>query len=52
MAAVLTGTVIRTAIVAERHKAGGSVEELARDYNREHLDIEEAIRCELSVEAA
>lgn len=49
---VLTGTGIRTAIVAERYKAGESIEDLARDYNREHLDIEEAIRCELSVEAA
>jgi len=49
---VLAGTGIRTAIVAERYKAGESIEELAKDYSRERLDIEEAIRCELSVEAA
>jgi uncharacterized protein (DUF433 family) len=49
---VLTGTGIRTAIVAERYKAGESIEELAKDYSREHLEIEEAIRCELSLEAA
>jgi len=49
---VLAGTGVRTAIVAERYKAGESVEELAKDYGRERLDIEEAIRCELALEAA
>lgn len=49
---VLAGTGIRTTIVAERYKAGESVEELAKDYGRERLEIEEAIRCELSAEAA
>jgi len=49
---VLVGTGIRTTIVAERYKAGESVEDLAKDYGRERLDIEEAIRCELSAEAA
>lgn len=49
---VLVGTGIRTAIVAERYKAGESIEELAKDYGRKSLDIEEAIRCELAVEAA
>jgi uncharacterized protein (DUF433 family) len=49
---VLAGTGIRTTIVVERYKAGESVEELAKDYARERLDIEEAIRCELSAEAA
>lgn len=49
---VLVGTGIRTAIVAERYKAGESIDELAKDYGRKPLDIEEAIRCELAVEAA
>ena len=49
---VLAGTGIRTGIVAERYKAGESIEELAQDYGRRPLDIEEAIRCELAVEAA
>lgn len=49
---VLTGTGVRTSIVAERYKAGESIEELAEDYGRVRLDIEEAIRCELAVEAA
>jgi uncharacterized protein (DUF433 family) len=49
---VLSGTGVRTAIVAERYKAGESIEELAEDYGRVRLDIEEAIRCELAVEAA
>lgn len=49
---VLVGTGIRTAIVAERYKAGESIEELAKDYGRKSLDIQEAIRCELAVEAA
>lgn len=49
---VLAGTGVRTSIVAERYKAGESVEELADDYGRGRLDIEEAIRCELALEAA
>jgi uncharacterized protein (DUF433 family) len=49
---VLAGTGIRTGIVAERYKAGESIQELAQDYGRRALDIEEAIRCELAVEAA
>jgi uncharacterized protein (DUF433 family) len=49
---VLAGTGVRTSIVAERYKAGESVEQLAEDYGRARLDIEEAIRCELALEAA
>lgn len=49
---VLTGTGIATAVLAERFKAGESVEELARDYGRSTLDIQEALRCELPLEAA
>lgn len=49
---VLAGTGITTAIVAERFKAGEALEELARDYERSLLEIQEAIRCELPLEAA
>jgi uncharacterized protein (DUF433 family) len=49
---ILAGSGVPTAIVAERYKAGESIDELAEDYGRERLDIEEAIRCELDVEAA
>ncbi len=49
---VLAGTGIATAVLAERFKAGESVEELARDYGRTVLDIQEALRCELPLEAA
>lgn len=49
---VLAGTGIPTSIVAERYKAGESVEQLADDYGRASLEIEEAIRCELELEAA
>lgn len=49
---VLVGTGIATAVIAERYKAGESVDQLAEDYDRARLEIEEAIRCELEVEAA
>jgi uncharacterized protein (DUF433 family) len=49
---VLAGTGIPTAIIAERYKAGESIEELARDYERPPHDIEEAIRCELATKVA
>jgi uncharacterized protein (DUF433 family) len=49
---VLAGTGIPTAVIAERYKAGESVDDLADDYGRKRLEIEEAIRCELWVEAA
>jgi uncharacterized protein (DUF433 family) len=49
---VLVGTGISTAIVAERYKAGESIDELAEDYGRSRNEIEEAIRCELWLEAA
>ncbi|HVN85881.1 MAG TPA: DUF433 domain-containing protein [Candidatus Binatia bacterium] len=48
----LAGTGIATAVVVERYKAGESVDDLAEDYGRHRLDIEEAIRCELDVQAA
>lgn len=49
---VLAGTGIPTAVIAERYKAGESVDDLADDYGRHRLEIEEAIRCELWLEAA
>jgi len=44
---VLVDTGIPTATVAERYKAGESVDELAEDYDLKRVQIEEAIRCEL-----
>jgi len=49
---VLAGTGIATAVIAERYKAGESVDDLADDYGLTRLKIEEAIRCELWLEAA
>ncbi len=49
---VLTGTGIPTAVIAERYKAGDSVDVLADDYGRGRDDVEEAIRCELQLQAA
>jgi len=49
---VLAGTGIRTATVAERYKAGESIDQLAADYECQPLEIEEAVRCELQLEAA
>jgi uncharacterized protein (DUF433 family) len=49
---VLIGTGIPTAVIAERYKAGDSMDALAADYGRTRLEIEEAVRCELQVEAA
>jgi uncharacterized protein (DUF433 family) len=44
---ILSGTGIATSIIAERYKAGESIDELADDYGRDRSEIEEAIRCEL-----
>ena len=49
---VLAGTGIPTAMLAERYKAGDSIDELAEDYNCDRLQIEEGIRCELPLVAA
>lgn len=49
---VLAGTGIATVIIAERYKAGESVDDLADDYGRERPQIEDAIRCELEIRAA
>jgi uncharacterized protein (DUF433 family) len=44
---VLARIFVPTDAIAERYKAGDSIIELAKDYECESLDIEEAIRCEL-----
>ncbi|MDP2326345.1 MAG: DUF433 domain-containing protein [Gammaproteobacteria bacterium] len=43
---VIAGTGIPTREVAERFKAGESIDELARDYGRSSAEIDEAVRCE------
>jgi uncharacterized protein (DUF433 family) len=49
---VLRGTGITTLTIAERFDAGESIKELAADYGRSREEIEEAIRCELTRDAA
>lgn len=48
---VITGTGLATEVIAERYKAGESIEELARDYERQEEEIEAAVRCELQAAA-
>ena len=48
---VIAGTGLATQLIAERYKAGESVNDLARDYERGNAEIEEAIRCELQAAA-
>ena len=48
----IIGTGIPILIIAERYKAGESVEDLADDYGLKPLQIHEAIRSVLTVEAA
>lgn len=49
---VIAGTGIPTSIIAERYKTGESMSEIADDYGREQIEIEEAIRCEFELKAA
>ena len=49
---VLVGTGVTTLSIAERFDAGESIEALAEDYGRSRAEIEEAIRCELTRDAA
>lgn len=48
----LVGCNVPTAIIAERYKAGESIESLAQDYGCDHLEIEEGLRCEIEVKIA
>jgi len=43
---------ISTAVIAERYKAGDSIDELASDYGCIRLEIEEGLRCEFSISTA
>jgi uncharacterized protein (DUF433 family) len=49
---VIAGTSIPTAEIAERFRAGDSLEAIAEDYGRPKAEIEEAIRCELRLDTA
>lgn len=49
---VLLGTSIPTAEIAERFRAGDSFVSLAEEYGRAPKEIEEAIRCELTLDTA
>jgi uncharacterized protein (DUF433 family) len=48
---IIAGTGLTTQVIAERCKAGESVSQLAKDYEREEAEIEEALRCELKLAA-
>ena len=50
--AVISGSRVSTSEVADRYKAGDSIADLAEDYGRTAPEIEEAIRCELNLQAA
>jgi uncharacterized protein (DUF433 family) len=43
---VLAGTGIRTEIIAERYYAGEPIDDIAKDYRRSRMEIEEVIRCQ------
>jgi len=47
---VIAGTGIPTAEIASRFRAGDSSAELADEYGRSQLEIEEAIRCEFMLD--
>ena len=49
---VIAGTSIPTAEIAERFRAGDSFAALADEYGRPEAEIEEAIRCELTLDSA
>jgi uncharacterized protein (DUF433 family) len=49
---VLKGRTVPTAVLADRFKAGDSLQNLAGDYGASTEEIEEAIRCELDRRAA
>ena len=49
---ILAKSRIATAVIAERYKAGDSVDILAEDYGCQRLDIEEGLRCELEIRTA
>ena len=48
---VIAGTGLATEVIFERYKLGESIRDLADDYERPSMEIEEAIRCELEAAA-
>jgi len=49
---ILRESRVATAVIAERYKAGDSIDDLAQDYGCTRLEIEEGVRCELRIQAA
>ena len=49
---VLARSRIATDVIAARYKAGESIDDLVHDYGCERLEVEEALRCEISLAAA
>ncbi len=49
---VLARKGVPTSVIAERYKAGDSIASLSEEYDGSREEIEEAIRCELRLEAA
>jgi uncharacterized protein (DUF433 family) len=47
----IAGTGVATSILAERYKAGDSMDALADDYGCQRAQVEEAVRCELAIAA-
>jgi uncharacterized protein (DUF433 family) len=48
---VITGTGIATELIVERFRAGESIDELAQDYRRDRLEIEDVLRFEPALAA-
>ncbi|NQT40453.1 MAG: DUF433 domain-containing protein [Planctomycetes bacterium] len=49
---ILQQSRVETTVIAERYKAGDSIDSLADDYACPRLEIEEGLRCELSLQDA
>lgn len=49
---ILRESRVRTSVIADRYKAGDSIDDLALDYGCSRLEIEEAVRCELPLKTA
>lgn len=49
---ILRDSRIATAVIAQRYKAGDSIDDLATDYGCDRSEIEEAVRCELRLPTA
>ena len=49
---ILARSHIPTGIIAERYRAGDSIEDLTKDYGCTQPEIEEGLRCELNIAAA